>query len=231
METLEKEGRVKFTKAHQPAGEHHVRIAVVEDDMMYRQAIEVYLKKVPDSEVHTFESGEQCFRHYGDVNPDILVVDYRLNNGAEGVMDGLDVLRKARSERPNTKVIFLTGQGTMDVAVSAIKGGAVDFITKDKNGLTRLVSEVQRISLGIQLKRQESKTTRWISMGLIAIAIIVLGTIAADSGGMSDLWNWFWFFLSAGAVTALIRTWVKRSHAEMKKIQSIESRRSGKWID
>lgn len=231
METLVKEGRAKFTKPHWPVEDHHVRIAVVEDDMMYRQAIEAYLRKVPDSEVHTFESGEQCFRHYGDINPDILVVDYRLNQGDEGTMDGLDVLRKAKSVRPDTKVIFLTGQGTMDVAVSAIKGGAVDFITKDRNGLTRLVNQVQRISLGIQLKRQESKTTRWISMGLIAIAIIVLGTIAADSEGTGDLWNWFWFFLCAGAVIALVRSWVKHSNSEMKKIHSMETGSRGRWID
>jgi FixJ family two-component response regulator len=231
METLVKEAKVKVTKPHRVADDHHVRIAVVEDDIMYRQAIEVYLKKVPDSEVHTFESGEQCFRHYGDLNPDILVVDYRLNQEIEGGMDGLDVLRKAKSVRPGTKVIFLTGQGTMDVAVSAIKGGAVDFITKDKNGLTRLVNQVQRIALGIQMQRQESKTTRWISIGMIAIALIVLGTIAADAEGMRDVWNWFWFFLCVGSVVILVRTWVRHSNSEMKKIQSLETRKAGKWID
>lgn len=231
MEAVLKEGRIKSTKSHRPVGDHQVRIAVVEDDLMYRQAIEVYLKKVPDSEVHAFESGEQCFRHYADISPDILVLDYRLNELTGSNMDGLDVLRKAKSLKPMTKVIFLAGQGNMDVAVAAIKGGAVDFITKDKNGLTRLVNLVQRMALGIQISRQETKTSRWITVGLVAIALIVLGTIAADSDGMSDVWNWFWFMLCVGSVVLLIRTWVKHSNTEKRKIQSLEARRYGKWID
>jgi FixJ family two-component response regulator len=231
MEAVLKEGRIKSTKLTGPVDDHHVRIAVVEDDLMYRQAIETYLRKVPDSEVHSFESGEQCFRHYAEVKPDILVLDYRLNEMTGSNMDGLEVLRKAKSLQPATKVIFLAGQGNMDVAVAAIKGGAVDFITKDKNGLTRLVNTVQRMTLSIQLKRQETKTSRWITVGLIAIALIVLGTVAADSEGMRDVWNWLWFMLCAGSVVLLVRSWVKRSKTEMKKIHSLEFRRSGRWID
>ena len=231
METLVIERKIKLIPVQKRASTGHVKIAVVEDDMMYRQAIEVYLKKVPQSEIHTFESGEQCFRHYHELNPDILVLDYRLNEATGTGMNGLEVLRKAKSMKPMTKVIFLAGQGNMDVAVDAIKGGAVDFITKDKNGLTRLVNLVQRISLGIQVKRQESKTARWITIGLIAIALIVLGTIAADSEGMTDVWNWFWFLLCAGSVVMLVRSWVKNSKAEMKKVRGLGMHRKEKWMD
>lgn len=231
METLQKVKRTRITKQHPVEENLQVRIAVVEDDIMYRQAIEVYLKKVPDSQVHAFSSGEQCIKHYAEISPDILVLDYRLNDATGTGMDGLDVLRKAKALRPDTKVIFLAGQGNMDVAVAAIKGGAVDFITKDKNGLTRLVNQVQRLALGIQLKRQESKTSRWITIGLVAIALIVLGTIAADAEGMRDVWNWFWFMLCIGAVIVLVRTWVKHSSSETKKVHSLEGRHYSRWVD
>jgi FixJ family two-component response regulator len=225
MEAVLKERGSRLTGSQRTEEKHQVRIVVVEDDMMYRQAIEVYLKKVPDCEVYTFNSGEECFKYYAEIDPDIVVLDYRLNTVSGNQMDGLDVLRKARSIKPAVKAIFLAGHGNMDVAVAAIKGGAVDFITKDKNGLTRLVSQVQRLALGVQLKRQEAKTTRWITMGLVAIALIVLGTIAADSEGMSDVWNWLWFMLCISAVIVLVRSWVKHSKAEMSRIQSLENRR------
>lgn len=227
MEAVLKERGARITATQRTAEKHLVRIVVVEDDTMYRQAIEVYLKKVPDCEVYTFDSGEECFKYYAEIDPDILVLDYRLNTVKGNGMDGLDVLRKARAIKPAAKAIFLAGHGNMEVAVAAIKGGAVDFITKDKNGLTRLVGQVQRLALAVQVQRQEAKTTRWITLGLVAIALIVLGTIAADSEGMSDVWNWFWFMLSISAVIVLVRSWVKHSKAEITRIQSLEHRRAG----
>jgi len=125
--------------------EEGVRIAVVEDDRMYRNAIEVYLKKVPDSRVVSFDSGEQCFRHYHNVNPDILILDYSLSGQSEGSrMNGLDVLRKVKSMRPKTKVIFLAGQGNIDVATAAMKGGAIDFSEPGTAAFTRDTFEAGR---------------------------------------------------------------------------------------
>lgn len=230
METLVSDRKVSTGKT-QVTDKQNVRVAVVEDDAMYRQAIEVYLKKIPGIEIHSFESGEQCFRDYGNIKPDVLVLDYRLSDGSQSGMDGLDVMRKAKSIRPDTKIVFLAGQGSMDVAVAAIKGGAVDYITKDKNGLTRLVELIQRLALGIQIRRQESNTTRWIIIGVAAIALIVLGTIFADTEGMQGAWNWLWFVLIVGAIVVLIRSWVKHSRTETKKIQSLDSRKVRKWID
>lgn len=231
MDTLVSEREEREVKPLKMSN-NNVQIAVVEDDAMYRQAIEVYLKKIPGIEVHSYDSGEQYFRHYSEVKPDVLVLDYRLNDaaGASG-MDGLDVMRKAKSIKPASKIIFLTGQGDMDVAVAAIKGGAIDFIPKSKNGLTRLVELVQRISLGIQIQRQESNTTRSITIGVIVIALIVIGTVFADSEGTRSAWSWLWFVLCVGAVVLLVRSWVKRSRAETKKIQSLDSKHVRKWID
>lgn len=231
MKTLVSERDVSEVKPYN-TGNSHVHIAVVEDDAMYRQAIEVYLKKIPGIEVHSYDSGEQYFRHFAEVKPDVLVLDYRLNDaaGASG-MDGLDVMRKAKTMKPNSKIIFLTGQGDMDTAVAAIKGGAIDFIPKNKNGLTRLVEIVQRIALGIQIQKQESNTTRWITIGVLAIALIVIGTLFADSEGIRSAWSWLWFALCIGAVVLMVRFWVKRSRAETKKIQTLDSKRVRKWID
>ena len=56
---------------------------------------------------------------------DVLLVDIRLGEG-----DGFDVLHHARKKHPLTAVIMITGYGTVESAVEAIRAGAFDFLTK-----------------------------------------------------------------------------------------------------
>lgn len=56
---------------------------------------------------------------------DLVLTDIRM----EG-MDGLQLLREARALRPCTPVIMLTGHGTVETAVEAMKSGAFDYCTK-----------------------------------------------------------------------------------------------------
>jgi len=56
---------------------------------------------------------------------DLVLTDIRL-----GEKDGFDVLKYARTHTPQTPVIMLTGYGSVDSAVEAIRAGAFDFLTK-----------------------------------------------------------------------------------------------------
>src|SRR5262249_18439164 len=56
---------------------------------------------------------------------DILVSDLRLP-----VMDGVELLKRAKAAAQEIEVILITGHGTVELAVEAIKEGAYDFITK-----------------------------------------------------------------------------------------------------
>jgi DNA-binding NtrC family response regulator len=56
---------------------------------------------------------------------DIVLADIRLGDG-----DGFDVLTHCRQKCPQTAVIMLTGYGTVESAVEAIRAGAFDFLTK-----------------------------------------------------------------------------------------------------
>lgn len=232
MKTVQNIRRPQTILSVGEAGKQSICIAVVDDDMMYRQAIEVSLKKVPGSRVLGFESGEQCFRHYHQVKPDILVLDYRLcSSDTNEAMNGIEILRRVRQINDNATVIFLTGVDNTDVAVTAIKAGATDFITKDKNGLPRLMNQVRKAAINIQIKRQESRVARWTASGILCIAAIVLTTIVADSAGFSDLWNWFWLVTSVTCGIFVVRTWVRNSRNDHEHIQTLEYTQNGKWID
>jgi len=232
MKTIQQLRTPKVIQSHGSARKEGICIAVVDDDMMYRQAIEVSLKKVPGSRVLGFESGEQCFKHYHEVKPDILVLDYRLcMDDSKEAMNGIEVLKKVKQINDDATVIFLTGTGNTDTAVTAIKAGAVDFITKDKNGLPRLLNQVRKAAFRIHVKRQESRVTKWIAAGIICIAAIVMTTIIADTGGFADIWNWLWFVLSVVCGIFVIRAWVRSSRNDHHQLQTLEYSQNGKWID
>ena len=57
--------------------------------------------------------------------PDFGVVDLRLNDG-----NGIEVVREIQKTNPNSRVIMLTGYGNIPTAVSAIKQGAIDYLSK-----------------------------------------------------------------------------------------------------
>jgi len=75
---------------------------------------------------------------------DLIVTDYRM----EG-MDGIEVLKQSKMKAPGTEVLIITAYGTIELAVEAMKLGAVDFITKPfshdefKLKIERLLERVQ----------------------------------------------------------------------------------------
>lgn len=232
MKTVQEIRPANLIQLQPEAGDDSICIAVVDDDRMYRRAIEVSLKRMPGSRVVVFESGEQCFKHYHRVRPDILVLDYSLCSVAENAgMNGMEILKKVRQINNKVTVIFLTTAGNADVAVSAIKAGATDFIAKDKDGLPRLMNQVRKAAINIQVNRQESRVTRWIAAGVICIAAIVIVTVLAGADGFTDAWNWLWMFLSVVCGVVAMRVWVKSSKGDHENIRTLEYTVKGKWID
>jgi two-component system response regulator AtoC len=56
---------------------------------------------------------------------DVALVDYNLPG-----MDGLEVLRRLRTQSPRVKTIMITGHGSVEIAVEAMKSGACDYLSK-----------------------------------------------------------------------------------------------------
>ncbi len=80
---------------------------------------------------------------------DICICDYRLGEG-----NGIGLLRTIRSKNITTPIIVLTGQGDQEIAVEAMKSGAIDYLTKGK-----LTSEsiTKSIRHAIQLHREAER--------------------------------------------------------------------------
>jgi DNA-binding NtrC family response regulator len=99
------------------------RLLVVDDEATVRLAIAQYFED-RGYEVAEAASLAEARRQLRD-RPDGVVLDYRLPDG-----DALTLLGEIRAQDPDTAVIVLTGFGSIDLAVKAIKMGAENFLTK-----------------------------------------------------------------------------------------------------
>ena len=102
-------------------------ILIVDDD---NTVLEILEKTLVDKghDVRVAADGAQALKLYRKESPDMVVLDVMLPD-----MDGRDVLRQMRKTRPEADsmpVLFLSASSDMDTKVSALQGGAQDFLVK-----------------------------------------------------------------------------------------------------
>ncbi len=100
------------------------RILLVDDDPVIRFGIRNFLES-QGMQVIEAESVQRAEEKFRGASPDAVIVDFSLPDG-----DGLELLEHFRSIDPDLTVIVLTGQGSIEMAVRAIKQGAEQFLTK-----------------------------------------------------------------------------------------------------
>jgi DNA-binding NtrC family response regulator len=88
--------------------------------------------------------------------PQLVLLDLRF-----GSTDGLELLQQIRAASPDLPVALLTGHGSIDAAVSAIRAGAYDFLTKppDQTRLRMLIAHAaEKQALAARVRKLESVT-------------------------------------------------------------------------
>jgi len=76
-------------------------------------------------ETDTATNGEEALAKLKEKEFGLILLDIRMPG-----MDGMEVLRQVREIRPDIRIIMISAYGTIEVAVEAMKLGAVDFIQK-----------------------------------------------------------------------------------------------------
>jgi DNA-binding NtrC family response regulator len=100
-------------------------ILVVDDEIELREAIAAYLNQEEGYEVQQASSGEEGLESLKKNVFDILITDMKLPG-----LDGNAVLQQALAIYPEIIGIIITGYGTVESAVQAMKSGAYDYIAK-----------------------------------------------------------------------------------------------------
>jgi DNA-binding NtrC family response regulator len=100
------------------------RVLVVDDEKLIRWSVAERLQR-NGFEVLSAESGEQALEMLGATPPDLMLLDVRLPG-----IDGVQTLQRALSIRPGLAVLMMSAHSTVDIAVDAMKHGAIDFLVK-----------------------------------------------------------------------------------------------------
>ena len=126
-----------------PAPASHTRILIVDDHLIVRLGLTSLLKMEPDFRVVSeAEDGESALRMLRSSRPDIVLLDSRLPGG-----DGLDVLRRMKTEVPDVRAIIMASSLMEEHVIQALNAGAVGYLTKAVKR-PELVAAVRRVQKG-----------------------------------------------------------------------------------
>lgn len=145
-----------------------LRTLVVDDELGMREGIRRALDRfefrIPDVdetygfEVDTAENGAEAAEKIRSAAPDVLLLDYKLPDTT-----GLEILERFRPELSESVTLMITAYASLETAVSAIKGGAFDFLAKpftpDELRKT-LTKAAQNLLLARQVKKLAAEQRR-----------------------------------------------------------------------
>ena len=102
-------------------------ILLIDDEKVLLEAVGDDLKE-SGYEVTTAISGEEGLRSFEMIQHDLVIIDLKMEN-----MDGLEVSRKIKERNPETPIMILTGYGSMETAIEALRLDLDDYVLKPVN--------------------------------------------------------------------------------------------------
>ena len=150
------------------------QIAIVEDEPALRENYAAALAR-HGYQVKTYANRVLAMRAFQLRLPDLAIIDIALEDEAEG---GFDLCRDLRARSAEVPIVILTARDSEIDAVSGLRLGADDFLTKDVS-LPHLAARVAALFRRIDARRRPSETGE----------IIRRGALALDTEKMQTTWN------------------------------------------
>ncbi len=150
------------------------RILVVDDEKLIRWSVGERLQR-DGYDVVSAESGEQALDLVAANAPDVMLLDVRLPG-----IDGLTTLQRTLALHPEVTVLMMSAHSTVDIAVEAMKHGAIDFLVKPFP-FQSLDAAVQRALQTARTRRQIAALTSERKNGTSALDALVGSSAAMEA--------------------------------------------------
>lgn len=116
------------------------KIVIIDDEAPILELIGQVARRM-GHEVSLYQTGREGMAGMEKVKPELLIVDLRIPD-----MNGLQIIQECRAKYPNTQVVMVTGYGSVETAVEAMKLGAFDYLTKpfELDDLQRIINRAMQ---------------------------------------------------------------------------------------
>lgn len=153
-------------------------ICVVDDDDLFLKSLKHFLQdKWQDKiKIKLFHSGEEFLRYISEHKTDIVILDYVLNSFYPFAMDGHSVLQKIKQTDSDMKVIMLSGQDKIEIALKSIQNGAFDYVIKNDITFLKIQTSIKKAIESIASLKQKQLERKWIVIAMVS-ALIVAATV------------------------------------------------------
>jgi DNA-binding NtrC family response regulator len=111
-------------------------ILIIDDEKAIRKTLSEILS-YEGYKIDEAGDGEEGFRRFKEKDYDVILCDIKMPK-----MDGIEFLEKAKESNPDIPIIMISGHGTIETAVEAVKKGAYDYISKPPD-LNRLLITIR----------------------------------------------------------------------------------------
>lgn len=130
-------------------------IFIVEDNENVARLERLYLERSGYRVSAASSGAEALVALAGAEKPDLMVLDYYLPD-----MSGFDLVQSARQAGCETPYLFLSSDSTANLAVAALKGGALDYVVKDNEAIKDLPESCRQ---ALERHSEEAETARLVA--------------------------------------------------------------------
>ena len=168
------------------ATDRPIRVLIADDESTFRTVLTRELRET-GFDVRDVSGGAQALAALNEAEYDVVLLDVKMPD-----MDGLTVQKAVKEAHPLVEVIMLTGYGTIDSAIAAIRSGAYDYLTKpckleELEALLLKAAERRRLERRNIMLRQElsrqAQADEFVgdSPGLRAVLSLIAKVARSDS--------------------------------------------------
>ena len=136
--------------------DNKIKLFLVDDDALFLKSLEIEFLDHADFIIETYETGELCMDNLSH-NPDVIILDYFLDDIDKFAMNGIETLDKIKAFNPDIPVVMLSSQDSIDVAISCMHHRAFDYVVKSETAFVRL----QKIITTIFHYKKMEKELNW----------------------------------------------------------------------
>ncbi|MFM9026617.1 MAG: response regulator, partial [Bacteroidota bacterium] len=146
------------------------KIVLVDDDPFFTETLKDYLNSMNIHDVETFASGEEFLATLDPKDKKFVICDYDF--GASDKLNGLQILEEARKRNDAIPVVMLSSHDKLDVALSTLRAGAIDYFIKgNESTFTTVLTSVLKTNEIYRLRKDHKD---FLTLGAVAIGLFTI---------------------------------------------------------